>query len=80
MSRGSVNFDIYVGPVNNWKSLGIAVTKQAITDWHKSVGKKSKQAVELYQSCIEFFESSVCEWYSGLDGKTLLRKLNDGIL
>ena len=78
--------DSYVGPVNCWKSLGIAITKQAVIDWSAATkklsasGNKSHKDLELKKSCESFLSSSRCEWYSGLDGKTLLRKLKSGEL
>lgn len=78
--------DSYVGPVNCWKSLGIAITKQAIIDWSAATrklsvsGSKSREVLALKNSCESFLSSSRCEWYSGLDGKTLLRKLKSGEL
>ena len=78
--------DSYVGPVNCWKSLGIAITKQAVIDWSTATkklsasGSKSREDLALKNSCESFLSSSRCEWYSGLDGKTLLRKLKSGEL
>lgn len=78
--------DSYVGPVNCWKSLGIAITKQAVIDWSAATrklsasGSKSREVLALKNSCESFLLSSRCEWYSGLDGKTLLRKLKSGEL
>jgi len=78
--------DSYVGPVNCWKALGIAIVKQTIIDWRSSVlvlskpVKKSRAMLQQKNSCESFLKSSLCEFYSGLDGKTLLRKLKSGEL
>ena len=76
----------YVGPKNSWKSLGVEIVKQAIIDWHVSKIKlarpetASKEYSELFRSAESFLRSSWVEFYSGLDGPTILRKLRDGVL
>ena len=76
----------YLGPEDRWKALGIAVVKQAVVDWHEARTSLSKPATttkdmaEQKRSAEHFLSSSVCELYSGCDGKTILRKLKDGSL
>lgn len=76
----------YVGPVNSWKSLGIAIVKQAILDWSKCnlecahPETISRKSLNCKNSAETFLKSPKCEFYSGLDGPTILRKLKEGTL
>ena len=58
----------YLGPDDCWKALGICIVRQAILDWNEAVKRSAEH----------FLSSSACEFYSGLDGPTLLRKLKAG--
>ena len=84
LKRADMN--CYVGPVNNWKSLGIAIVRQAVLDWHESSAALRKPAtashemLELKRDAEHFLNSPWCEFYSGLDGKTILRKLKEGLI
>ena len=75
---------IYVGPVECWKTFGIAIVRQTIVDWRYAVLQlahpegQSRKLLKLKNSCEAFLKSPKCEWYSGLDGKTILRKLKAG--
>ena len=86
MSNNKMYGDLYVGPVNAWKSLGIGIVKQAIIDWHVSKLKiarpetATKEYNEMFRSAEKFLRSTWVEFYSGLDGPTILRKLKEGIL
>lgn len=74
----------YLGPVNSWKALGVAVVRQAIIDWQQTALKlthietATKKSKELHDETVAFLRSSLVEFYSGLDGPTVLRKLKDG--
>ena len=75
----------YLGPVNSWKALGIAIVRQAIVDWHESTLRLSKVGdasakllMENKRSAEHFLASPKVEFYSGLDGPTLLRKMKAG--
>lgn len=76
--------NLYVGPENGWKELGVNIVRQAIIDWREAtlalsnVSTMSKKMLEQKNSAEHFLSSPLCEFYSGLDGKTLLRKLKDG--
>ena len=73
----------FLGPEERWRVLGAAVVKQAVFDWKEAVDKLSKpitaKKVKKMQaqknSSEHFLVSQLCEFYSGLDGKTLLKKL-----
>ena len=76
----------YLGPEERWKALGVGVVKQAVLDWHFAVDKQKHQKTdtfemkELRKDAENFLRSNLCELYSGLDGRTLLIKLNTGVL
>lgn len=77
--------NVYLGPVNSWKALGIAIVRQAIIDWHDASLRltnpgdaSSKTLLENKRSAEHFLSSPTCEFYSGLDGKTILRKMKAG--
>lgn len=76
----------YLGPVNSWKALGFAVVHQAVLDWREAklqmsnIATVSHAAYEKLKSAEDFFLSPMCDFYSGLDGKTILRKLKEGVL
>ena len=73
-----------VGTDTRWKMLGMAIVKQAILDWKESVLALSRpetaspEWLALKRDAEEFLNSSWCEFYSNLDGKTLLRKMKEG--
>lgn len=75
----------YLGPDERWRALGAAVVKQAVFDWKEAIDKLSKPITEKKEkemskqkrSAERFISSNMCEFYSGLDGKTLLRKLKE---
>lgn len=70
-------------PEERWRMLGAAVVKQAVFDWKEAVDRlkkpitesKEKEMIKQKRSAEHFLSSNMCEFYSGLDGKTLLRKL-----
>ena len=75
----------YLGPEERWRVLGTAIVKQAVFDWKEAIDKLSKPITEKKQkemseqkrSAERFIASNMCEFYSGLNGKTLLRKLKE---
>jgi len=76
----------FLGPEDRWKALGVAVVKQAILDWREATMKlakpdtATKEMNEQKNSAEHFLRSPLVEFYSGLDGKTLLRKLKEGYI
>ena len=78
--------DNFIGPVNCWKALAIGIVQQAVIDWRRaSLALANPETAthemnELKNSAEYFFRSPYCEFLSGLDGKTLLRKLKEGIV
>lgn len=76
----------YLGPEERWKLLGISIVKQAIVDWKeaslklKNVETASREMNELKNSAEHFLTSNMCEFYSGCDGKTLVRKMKAGLI
>ena len=73
----------FVGPEERWKYLGTAVVKQAVFDWMEAVDRlkhyDTKAMSEQKKSAERFITSSMCELYSGLDGKALLKKLKERV-
>lgn len=75
----------YLGPEERWRVLGVAIVKQAVFDWKEAIDKLSKPITEKKEkemskqkrSAERFISSNMCEFYSGLNGKTLLRKLKE---
>ena len=75
----------FLGPEERWRVLGAAIVKQAVFDWKEAVDKLSKPIAEKKEkemskqkrSAERFISSNMCEFYSGLNGKTLLRKLKE---
>ena len=84
MSKRSIDPIDYLGPEDRWKALGIAIVKQAVIDWREATLKlakpdtASREMKEQQNSASHFLSSQLVELYSGLDGKTLLRKLKAG--
>lgn len=80
------DMNCYVGPVNSWKSLGMAIVRQAMIDYTKysldcaHPETATSDALKNKRSAEAFLKSSRCEFYSGLDGPTLLRKMKEGKL
>lgn len=76
----------YLGPEDRWKALGYAIVKQAILDWREASLKlanpwtASSDMNTQRNSAERFLNSQLVEFYSGLDGKTLLRKMKAGIM
>ena len=74
----------YVGPQDCWKILGVAIVKQAVSDWKEATRLQRNQstdnikAKELLKSAESFLRSEDVEFYSGCSGRTLLRKLRAG--
>lgn len=74
----------YVGPEERWKLLGIAIVKQAVMDWREATLKLAKPETASLEmktqknSAEHFLCSNLVEFYSGLDGKTLIRKMKAG--
>ena len=77
----------YLGPDERWRALGAAVVKQAVFDWKEAVdklkepitGHKEIEISKQKKSAEHFISSYMCEFYCGLDGKALLRKLKEAI-
>lgn len=75
-----------IGPDTGWKLLGIAVVAQAVQDWRlvndtiKKNGDTSAQKIKLKREAEKFLRSPLCDFYSNLDGKTILRKLQCGAI
>lgn len=75
----------YLGPEERWRVLGAAIVKQAVFDWKEAIDnlskpiteKKEKEMSKQKRSAERFISSNMCEFYSGLNGKTLLRKLKE---
>lgn len=82
-----VDSNNYLGPDTPWKLLGISITKQAVIDWRDATLRLARPTISsnsareynrIKLSAEHFLSSQLCEFYSGLDGPTLLRKLKRG--
>ena len=75
----------FLGPEERWRVLGAAIVKQAVFDWKEAVDKLSKPIAEKKEkemskqkrSAERFISSNMCEFYSGCDGKTLIKKMKE---
>ena len=73
----------FLGPEERWRVFGAAIVKQACFDWKEAAERlkkpetSTKEMSEQKKSAEHFLRSPLCEMYSGLDGKTLLRKIKD---
>lgn len=89
MRRGSkIQDPMYLGPEDRWKALGVAIVRQAVWDWKEAVVRLNKPNItprttremdEQKRSAEHFISSPICEFYSGLNGKTLLRKMKESV-
>ena len=76
----------YLGPDERWKVLGVAIVKQAVIDYkltlerQKRTGTDTHANKELQSDAVSFLRSGMCELYSGLDGKILVKKINAGMI
>ena len=74
----------YLGPDDRWKCLGIAIVKQAIIDWQEATLRLARPETASHEMLMQkrsaeaFLRSQTCEFYSGCDGLTLLRKMKEG--
>lgn len=74
----------YVGPQDCWRILAIAIVKQAVSDWKEATKRQKNQSTdnyearELLKSAESFLRSEDVEFYTGCNGRTLLRKLRAG--
>ena len=75
----------YIGPEERWKLLGAPIVRQSIIDWKTAANrlqnvKDDRATLKEKRSIESFISSPICEFYSGCDGKTLLRKMKDGVI
>nr|DAM52719.1 MAG TPA: hypothetical protein [Caudoviricetes sp.] len=67
----------HIGPE---QALGNSVVLQAVRDYRDAVkilsrGKRNKLAEEMRDECVKFFKSEHFNYFSKLDGTTLLLEL-----
>lgn len=80
-NRIKITTGAYVSPEEAWRSLGVAIVRQAVVDWQETRLALSRPAtmthnvLDLHREAERFLLSPECEFYSNLDGKTLLRKM-----
>ena len=69
----------YLDPEERWRAFGCAIVRQAAFDWKEAVKSlqkyESKAMIEQKKSAERFLRSKLCEIYSDIDGKALLRKM-----
>ncbi len=67
-----------------YAELGTAVVKQAILDWRISYLKLAKRrhykTLENFKDANDFLMGPLPEFYAGVDGPTLIRKMKEGLL
>ena len=76
----------FVGPENCWKALGIGIVRQAILDWQEATVRLSmslnsanaQNMMKQKRSAERFLMSTLPDFYAGVDGPTLLRKMKEG--
>ena len=73
----------YLGPEERWKLLGVAIVRQAISDWKETIeiiqkqGDAPRDKLEQKNSAERFFLSNTCEFYCDIEGKTILHRLKE---
>ena len=79
-----MDFCYYLGPETRWKMLAVAIVKQAVFDWKDATMKlakpetATKEELKKKREAEQRLLSPWCEYYSALDGRTLVRKLKAG--
>lgn len=89
MRRGvKIQDPMFLGPEERWRALGVAVVRQAVWDWKeavvklnnpKTIPRVTREMDEQKRSAEHFISSPLCEFYSGLNGKMLLRKIKESM-
>ncbi len=74
-----------MGFEENYRELSIAIIKQAATDWTKAAKKLRKNpknigANRLIRDTESFFSTGWCFELGGVDGKYILRKLQEELI
>lgn len=74
-----------MGFEENYRELSISIIKQAAADWTKAIKKlrrnpKSAEAQRLLRDTESFFQSDWCFELGGVDGKYILRKLQEELI
>ena len=69
--------------VDPYYDLGCAVVQHAVDDWRYAkmkmrMGVATRDHGSLLRECETFFRGPLCEYYCGLDGRTVLRHLKEG--
>ena len=71
----------YLDPEERWRAFGCAIVKQAALDWKDAVEKLKKYDNYVLRqqknSAEHFLSSKLCDIYSGIDGKVLLKNMKE---
>ena len=81
MRKDTSDPSCYLDPEERWRVFGCAIVKQAAIDWKDAVEKlkkfDNKMLRDQKNSAEHFLSSQLCEMYSGLDGKMLLKNMKE---
>lgn len=73
--------DTYLGVDEGWRILGASIVKQAAIDWHDAYKRLQKsdsnEMAAQKRSAESFLLSETCEFYSGMDGRSLIRRMKE---
>ena len=72
-----------MGLEENYQELAIAIIKQAAKDWQLAAKRlrknpRNKEAARVKEETERFFRSEYCYGLGGVDGRAILRKLQEG--
>ena len=71
-----------MGLEENYQELAIAIIKQAARDWQQAAKRlrknsRNKEAARVKEETERFFRSEYCYGLGGVDGRAILRKLQE---
>ena len=71
-----------MGLEENYQELAIAIIKQAAKDWREAEKRlrknpRNRAAAEMKEETERFFRSEYCYGLGGVDGRAILRKLQE---
>lgn len=71
-----------MGLEENYQELAIAIIKQAAKDWQQASKRlrknpRNKDAGRVKEETERFFKSEYCYGLGGVDGRVILRKLQE---
>ena len=82
----SIDGDGYLNPVERWRVLALNIVRQAVVDWREATLNLANPATASHEMLTQqreaetFFRSPWFEVISDMDGRTMLRKMKEGML